>query len=98
MTNAQDCSLDWLADFGKMEILLYVSIISPGLILNFLTMLPKRDERFQQTGITDALQLSSRFNIKLITQSQGNDICFDLRIFSASETFAQDSRLELELV
>ena len=81
MTDAQDCELSWKADFGKMEILLYVSMISPVLLLDFLAMLPKRDERFQQTRIMDVTQISARFKIKLVIQCNGKDVCYNVRCF-----------------
>jgi hypothetical protein len=81
-----------------MEILLYVAIISPVLLLDFLTVLPRRDERFQQTGIVDASQISTRFRIKLIVQSDGQDICFSVRIFRLRDAFGKEVHYGLELL
>jgi hypothetical protein len=98
MTEARDCELSWRVDFGAMEILLYAPIISPVLLLDFLTVLPRRDERFQQTGIVDAAQISTRFSIKLIVQSDGQDICFSVRIFRLRNGFGKETHYGLELL
>lgn len=98
MTEAKDCELSWKADFGKMEILLYVSIISPALLLDFLTMLPKRDERFQLAGIMDAIQISARFNIQLVMQSDGNDVRYSVRIFKVQNNDRSIYRYGIELL
>lgn len=97
MTEAKDCELSWMSDFGKMEILLYSHIISPVLLLDFLMMLPRRDERFQQAGITDIVQISSRFNIKLITQSDRQDVYYDVRVFKSQDVVSSD-RLGIEFL
>lgn len=94
MTDAQDCELSWKADFGKMEILLYAQIISPVLLLDFLMMLPRRDERFQQAGITNVAQISSRFSITLIMQSDIYDVYYDVRLFKSQN----NDRFEIEFL
>lgn len=98
MTEAMDCELSWRVDFGTMEILLYVPIISPVLLLDFLAMLSRRDERFQQTGIVDTVQISTRFRIKLIVQSDGQDICFSMRVFRLQDGFGKEVHYGLELL
>lgn len=98
MTDARDCTLDWEADFGKMEMTLYVTFISPGLLLNFLGSLPSRDDRFARIGIANALQISNRFNIKLFVAHNDSAVCYRLRVFLLQAASEKNDRLEIELL
>lgn len=96
-TDAHECKLYWKVDFEKMEILLYASIISPVLLLQFLTVLPRADGRFSITEIIEPVQLSTQFNIKLIIESNGNDICYTVRVFALID-HGYEGRFGLELL
>jgi hypothetical protein len=98
MTDARDCTLDWEADFEKMEMVLYVTLISPGLILDFLSSLPSRDQRFARIGIANALQISNRFNIKLFVAHSGSKVCYRPRLFLLQAISEKNDRLEIELL
>lgn len=98
MTEARDCELSWKADFGTMELSLYANFVSPVLLLDFLAMLPRRDERFQHAGIVDAIQISARFDIKLILQSDGQDVCYWMRVFRIQTSPSREPRFGLELI
>lgn len=98
MTDAHDCTLDWEADFEEMEMVLYVTLISPVLLLGFLSSLPSRDERFAKIGITNALQISNRFNIKLLVAHNDSAVCYRLRVFLLQAASEKNDRLEIELL
>lgn len=89
--------LEWKADFGSMEIFLYVSFISPALLLDFLAALHGRDERFDKTGITTAIQISNRFNIKLCVAHGEDEVWYKLRVYKLESHNEKFDRLEIEL-
>lgn len=97
MADARDCLLEWRADFGSMELLLYVLFISPALLLDFLATLHGRDERFDKTGITSAIQISSRFNIKLCVAHGEDEAWYKLRVYKLESHNEKFDRLEIEL-
>jgi len=97
MSEARDCSIEWKADFARMEILIYVSFISPALLLDFLMGMKRRDERFQKTGIVDALQISSLFNIKLCVAHDDGEVWYKLRVYKLCTLNEKLDRLEIEL-
>lgn len=82
MSEARDCTIEWKADFARMEILLYVSFISPVLLLDFLNGMARRDERFKKVGIVDVLQISSRFNIKLCVAHGDDDVWYAISLLN----------------
>jgi hypothetical protein len=92
-----DCMLEWKADFGSMEIFLYVSFISPALLLNFLAILHGRDERFDKAGLTSAIQISNRFNIKLCVTHGEDEVWYKLRVYKIESHSEKFDRLEIEL-
>lgn len=81
-----------------MEMVSWVTFISPELLLNFLSSLPCRDERFAMIGITNALQISNRFNIKLFVAHNGSEVCYRLRVFLLQSTSEKNDRLAIELL
>lgn len=97
MSEARDCTIEWKADFARMEILLYVSFISPVLLLDFLSGMARRDERFQKVGIVDALQISSRFNIKLCVAHGDDEIWYAIRVYKLRMLNEKFDRLEIEM-
>lgn len=98
MTDALDCTLDWEADFEKMKMVFFVTFISPELLLDFLMALPDRDGRFAKIGITNALQISNRFNIKLFVAHNDSEVCYRLRVFLLQAISEKNDRLEIELL
>lgn len=97
MTEARDCRFEWKADFGKMEMLLYVSFISPALLLDFLASLHQSDDRFDKTGITSAIQISNRFNIQLCVDHGADDVWYNLRVYKIETYNEKFDRLDIEL-
>lgn len=65
MTEARDCRIEWDADFDKMTLNLRVDFISPALLLDFLRILPLKDDRFAKAGIVGAVSISKHFNVFL---------------------------------
>lgn len=98
MSDARDCLLKWHADFAKMEMRLYVTFISPSLLLDFLMKTPMSDERFDQTGITTALQISNRFNIQLCVTHEDGEAWYKLKVFMSHALNEKNDRLEIELI
>jgi len=97
MTEGKDCVLEWKADFGKMELLLYVTFISPALLLDYMRQLPNRDERFQKTKITTPLQIGARFKIRLCVSGEGADVWYAVRLYQLEMPGEKHNRLEMEL-
>jgi len=64
-TDAHNCEIEWNADFGKMQLTLQAGFISPLLLQDFLWQLPHRDDRFVRTGIIGAVQITTRFDVRL---------------------------------
>lgn len=89
--------LEWKADFGSMEIFLYVSSISPALLLDFLATVHRWDERFDKTGITTAIQISNRFNIQLCVTHGEDEVWYKLRVYKLESHSEKFDRLEVEL-
>ena len=97
MTDAKDCEIRWNADFAKMTLTIRADFISPMLLLTFLYGLEhdEEDERFAKTKIVGAIEITSRFTVRLELPS---GTAFRLRAyqpFSISET--RNEPLELEI-
>jgi hypothetical protein len=93
-TDAKDICIDWLADFGKMTIDIKIDrqpIISPSLILTFLESLPRYDERFVKTKITDPIQITNEF---AVTMSLITGTCFRVRVYRPG--WPENAPLQLE--
>lgn len=97
MSDGRDCGIEWMSDFAKMEILLYVPFLSPTHLLDCLSHMARRDERFEQTGITSALQINSRFNIKVCVSHGDGEVWFRLRVYKLCTGNENQDRLEVEL-
>ncbi len=97
MADGNDCRLEWRADFARMQIQLYASIISPALLLDFLAKLPHLDERFQQTGIKGPMDIASRFRVYLhVTHCEGG-VWYSLRVYKLHALDSKFDRPEIEL-
>lgn len=94
MTDAHDCELRCDADFGKMVLSLHVNLISPSLLLDFLWMLPHKDERFTKAGIIDPLQITRRFHTRLVLPSGSIFRVCTYQPFSISESKFEPLQLE----
>jgi hypothetical protein len=68
-TSAPDCLINYEISFGKMTINLYVDFISHRLLLDFLEMIASRDERFVKTDIKGAINICSRFKVRVVLPS-----------------------------
>jgi len=93
-TDAQDICIEWSADFGKMTIDMKIDrqpIISPYLILDFLGNLPRYDERFAKTKMTDPIQITNEFSV---TMSLVTGTCF--RVYAYRPGWPENSPLQLE--
>lgn len=97
LSEGRDCSIEWMADFAKMEIQLYAPFISTALLIDCLLHMAKSDERFQQTGITDLMHMSNRFNIKLSVEHDDGEAWYKLRVYKLYTGNEKLDRLEIEL-
>lgn len=93
-TDAQDCRLDWDADFAKMVFILHADILSPWLLLSFFWDLHHRDERFEKTKIIGAVAITSMFQTRLVLPSGTTFQVHAYQPFSMSE--ARKEPVELE--
>ena len=98
MSDGKDCSLGWVVDFSKMQILLYAPFISPSLLLDFIYTLPSLDERFSQIKIENPIQIASRFKIRLNVSHGESYICYLLNVFNHLAHSEKLNRLEIELI
>lgn len=66
MADARDCKIEWNADFDKMTLSMRAGFISPELLLNFLHILPGKEERFATAAdIPAAVAICKRFDVSL---------------------------------
>lgn len=93
-TDAQDCQLEWDANFAKMIFTMRADFLSPWLLLSFFWDLHHRDERFEKTKIIGAVAITGMFQTRLVLPS---GTIFQVRAyqpFSMSE--ARKEPVELE--
>lgn len=95
--DAQDCMIDWKADFEKKEILLRTNIIAPQLLQVFLENLLRKDERFRKLGITDVVQICRSFAVRLSVMHGSCEVWYSLSAYR-DELLACPARIEIEMV
>lgn len=98
MADARDCWVAWKADFSRMEITLHVDFISPALLTDFLMALSRYDERFVKTELTEVVQISNRFNIKVIVATAAGEFLYKLRAYRLIMPRDKSGRPEIELL
>ncbi len=98
MADARDCWIAWKADFSRMEITLLVDLISPALLTDFLMALPRYDECFVKTELTEVVQISNRFNIKVIVATEAGEVQYKLRAYRLIMPRDKSGRPEIELL
>ncbi len=97
-SNASDCPIEWLVDFGAKEIRLRASFISPALIIDCIRHMSQADERFKLAGITDPLQISNSFQIQLqLVHGDMPAVQFKLNVYKLQTGSQSLDRLEIEL-
>lgn len=95
--DGRDCTMEWMVDFGRMEILLNAPFISPSLLLDCLRHIARADDRFEQTGISNPLAISNRFTIKLAVKHGDAEVWYNMRVYKLSGVSEEQDRLEIEL-
>lgn len=93
-THARDCAIEWIADFAKMTFTIKADFISPYLLLEFLSSIQHRDERFSKTGIVGAVQICEQFDVRL-RMSFGTT--FKMRAYLPFQFGAKPALPEIEL-
>jgi hypothetical protein len=78
----RDCFIEWAVDFGKMEIQLHASFISPALITECLWHMSRHDARFRLTSISNPLQMNRRFNISLCVDHGDCEVRYKLMVYN----------------
>lgn len=97
-SDGRDCPIEWVVDFGRMEILLYAPFVSPTLLLDCLRHIARSDERFAQTGINSPIQISNRFTIKLAVAHGDAEVWYKMRVYKLTDGINEkQDRFEIEL-
>lgn len=94
-SEARDCQIEWLVDFGTMMIKLKADFISPALILDCLQHISRVDERFDLAGIKTPINIGSRFNIQL---QVGKEMHFKVNVYQLRTGSDRLDRSEIELI
>lgn len=97
LSEGRDSSIEWMADFGKMEIRIYVSFISTVMLIDCLSHMARHDERFQLARIIDPLNMSKRFNIMLCVDHGNSEVWYKLVAYKFHTGNEGLDRLEIEL-
>ncbi len=98
LADARNCKLAWKADFTRMEIDLQVDVISPLLLVDFIEYLPRCDERFLQTGLTDAVEITRRFNVTLNVHAKDGKASYRLHAYRSPMPGRDPRQVEIELL
>ncbi len=94
----RDCTVRWRVDFAKMEIELHVGFIVPSVLVSFLEVLPRYDERFLKTNITGAVRICERFKVA-VWVAHGNDkeVRYRLKVYQPEVEIGGHTVPETEL-